>query len=117
VAALRSPLGVIASIFLVTLILLATFGPVIWGEAAKVADLTQLSVDPSAAHPLGTDAGGRDVLARLLSATRISVVTALLATVIGVTLGVILGLLPTVAPNWVARAVNGGLGVALAFPS
>ncbi|KJL30034.1 dipeptide/oligopeptide/nickel ABC transporter permease/ATP-binding protein [Microbacterium oxydans] len=117
VTALRSPLGIIASVLLVTLILLATFGPVIWGETAKVADLTQLSMAPSAAHPLGTDAGGRDVLARLLSATRISVVTALLATLIGVTLGVLLGLLPTVAPNWVARVVNSILGVALAFPS
>ena len=117
VTALRSPLGIVASLLLVTLILLATFGPVIWGETAKVADLTQLSMAPSAAHPLGTDAGGRDVLARLLSATRISVVTAVLATAIGVTLGVLLGLLPTVAPNWVARVVNSILGVALAFPS
>ncbi|MFJ2551298.1 dipeptide/oligopeptide/nickel ABC transporter permease/ATP-binding protein [Microbacterium sp. NPDC087591] len=117
VAALRSPLGFVASLLLVTLILLAAFGPVIWGETAKVADLTQLSMAPSAAHPLGTDAGGRDVLARLLSATRISVVTAVLATAIGVTLGVLLGLLPTVAPNWVARVVNSILGVALAFPS
>ena len=117
VTALRSPLGIVASVLLVTLILLATFGPVIWGETAKVADLTQLSMAPSAAHPLGTDAGGRDVLARLLSATRISVVTAVLATAIGVTLGVLLGLLPTVAPNWVARVVNSILGVALAFPS
>ncbi|MGS0562671.1 dipeptide/oligopeptide/nickel ABC transporter permease/ATP-binding protein [Microbacterium aurugineum] len=117
VGALRSPLGIVASLLLVTLILLATFGPVIWGETAKIADLTQLSMAPSAAHPLGTDAGGRDVLARLLSATRISVVTAVLATLIGVTLGVVLGLLPTVAPNWVARVVNSILGVALAFPS
>ncbi|KAA0960013.1 dipeptide/oligopeptide/nickel ABC transporter permease/ATP-binding protein [Microbacterium sp. ANT_H45B] len=117
VTVLRSPLGIAASLLLVTLILLAALGPVIWGETAKIADLTQLSMAPSEAHLLGTDAGGRDVLARLLSATRISVVTAVLATAIGVTLGVLLGLLPTVAPNWVARVVNSILGVALAFPS
>lgn len=46
VGALRSPLGIVASLLLVTLILLATFGPVIWGETAKIADLTQLSMAP-----------------------------------------------------------------------
>ncbi|MEU9794574.1 dipeptide/oligopeptide/nickel ABC transporter permease/ATP-binding protein [Streptomyces sparsogenes] len=95
----------------------AIFGPMIWGGTAAVADLTQLSAKPSAEHLLGTDAGGHDVLAQLLSATRLSVVTAILATLIGVSVGVALGLLPTVAPRWMARAVNGVLGVTLAFPA
>jgi peptide/nickel transport system permease protein len=114
---LRSPLGIVATLFLVTLVVLAVVGPLHWGETAKVADLTRLSEGPSADHLLGTDAGGRDVLARLFTATRLSVLTAVLATLIGVTLGVLLGLLPIVAPRWIARAVNAALGVALAFPS
>jgi peptide/nickel transport system permease protein len=114
---LRSPLGIVASLFLLTLVVLAVVGPLHWGETAKVAELTRLSEGPSADHLLGTDAGGRDVLARMLTATRLSVLTAVLATLIGVSLGVLLGLIPIVAPRWIARAVNAALGVALAFPS
>ncbi|WP_445519711.1 dipeptide/oligopeptide/nickel ABC transporter permease/ATP-binding protein [Streptomyces sp. NEAU-174] len=115
--ALRSPLGIVTSLALVALAFFAIFGPMIWGGTAAVADLTQLSAKPSAEHLLGTDAGGHDVLAQLLSATQLSVVTAILATLIGVSVGVALGLLPTVAPRWMARTVNGVLGVTLAFPA
>lgn len=48
---------------------------------------------PSPHHLLGTDELGRDQLARLLSATRISLWAALQATVVGVVLGVPVGLL------------------------
>jgi ABC-type dipeptide/oligopeptide/nickel transport system permease subunit len=48
---------------------------------------------PSLGHPFGTDELGRDQLARLLFATRISLWAALQATVVGVLLGVPLGLL------------------------
>jgi len=48
---------------------------------------------PSWAHLLGTDQLGRDELARILAATRISLWAALLATVTGVIIGVPLGLL------------------------
>jgi peptide/nickel transport system permease protein len=48
---------------------------------------------PSWGHLLGTDQLGRDELARVLAATRISLWAALLATVTGVIIGVPLGLL------------------------
>lgn len=51
----------------------------------------------SADHPLGTDQLGRDMLARLLYGTRVSLIVgalvALLATVIGLTLGLVAGFL------------------------
>ena len=117
VHALLSPLGIAAIVGVVILAFFTIFGPIIWGEQAVTADLTQLSAKPSAEHPLGTDAGGRDVLARVLTATRLSVLMALAATAIGVVFGVLLGFLPAVLPRRGARFVVGATGMALAFPA
>ncbi|MFF5113655.1 dipeptide/oligopeptide/nickel ABC transporter permease/ATP-binding protein [Streptosporangium sp. NPDC000509] len=114
---LRSPLGIGALAALMVVVFFAVFGPVLWGEAARQADLTQLSAKPSADHLLGTDAGGRDVLARVLTATRLSIVTAVLSAALGVSVGVVIGLLPTIAPRRLGRLVNSAIGVALAFPA
>ena len=112
---LRSPLGIGALAALMVVAFFAVFGPVLWGEVARQADLTQLSAKPSADHLLGTDAGGRDVLARVLTATRLSIVTAVLSAALGVFVGVVIGLLPTIAPRRLGRLVNSAIGVALAF--
>lgn len=117
VAVLRSPIGICAVAALIVVAFFAVFGPVLWGDVARQADLTQLSAKPSAHHLLGTDAGGRDVLARVLTATRLSIVTAVLAAALGVSVGVVIGLLPTIAPRRLGRLINSALGVALAFPA
>ncbi len=114
---LRSPVGIAATVTLLTLVFFAIFGPVLWGATAGQADLTKLSAKPSPEHLLGTDAGGRDVLARVLTATRLSLTSALMATAIAVSVGVLAGLLPIVAPRRIANAINGVIGVALAFPA
>ncbi|EXU66143.1 peptide ABC transporter ATPase [Streptomyces sp. PRh5] len=110
-------MGICAVAALIVVAFFAVFGPVLWGDVARQADLTQLSAKPSAHHLLGTDAGGRDVLARVLTATRLSIVTAVLAAALGVSVGVVIGLLPTIAPRRLGRLINSALGVALAFPA
>ncbi|MFE0804678.1 dipeptide/oligopeptide/nickel ABC transporter permease/ATP-binding protein [Streptomyces sp. NPDC058812] len=69
---------------------LAVIAPWVWGEEAR-----QLSgaarQGPSGAHWLGTDALGRDVLARTLVATRLTLLMTLIATAVAAVLGVLLG--------------------------
>ena len=60
------------------------------------------------AHPLGTDALGRDVLSRLFFAIRVSLGIALLGTLIGAVLGTFLGFVAAHAHGWL-----GGLIMAL----
>jgi oligopeptide/dipeptide ABC transporter ATP-binding protein len=70
----------------------------IWTADPYLQDLQHVSSAPSwlggaPGHPLGTDDLGRDILARLLVATRTSIVICAAATVIGAVLGVALGLI------------------------
>ena len=71
---------------------------------------------PSSAHPLGTDALGRDFLARLLYGTRVSLLlapaAALLATLVAAVLGSAAGLLG----GWFERIVLAATDLSLALP-
>jgi len=111
-----SPTGVAAFVASVLLLALAVFAPIIWGEAAATKDLDALSEGPSSAHPFGTDALGRDILLRVLVATRLSLELALGSTLVGVVIGVLLGSLPSVLGRRSGRFVVAGVNIAVAFP-
>ena len=55
-------------------------------------DISQRLLGPSAAHPLGTDHFGRDMLSMVMVGARTSIAVALVAVGIGMALGVPLGL-------------------------
>lgn len=91
---LRHRLALAGVVTLIVIIFLSLSGS---EEAAYEVNLTMGSTNqpPSEAHPLGTDALGRDVLARTLVGGRVSLfvafVSVMIATVIGTTVGVISG--------------------------
>lgn len=72
---------------------LCVLGPPILGLDPLAPDAARRLVGPSLAHPLGTDALGRDVLARLLVGGRISLAVAFAASLVSVLVGGALGLL------------------------
>lgn len=86
--------------------------------AASQRDLSRRLLPPGTdGHLLGTDGLGRDSLLRLLAGTRYTFGIAALATVIAASIGIGLGLLAVVGPNW-ARALVGRLvDLTIAFPS
>ena len=112
---LRTPLGITAVSLMALVVLTAIFAPLIWGTQADVVDTDNLLAPPSAEHPIGTDHLGRDLLIRVLVATRLSLVLALLATIVSVTVGMILGMTPYLLGR-PGRAVTWLVGVAVAFP-
>ena len=72
---------------------------------------------PSAAHWLGTDSLGRDVLALLVVGSRVSIAVGLIAVGIGIGFGVALGLLAAVRRGWVEEAVMRAADFGFAFPA
>lgn len=71
---------------------------------------------PSAAHWLGTDENGRDVLSRLIHGVRPSLLMGLAATALGLGWGALLGLVSGLGPRWLDAAIMRGVDVLLAFP-
>ena len=85
-----------ASLILLACLLLACFGAPLIGVAlgidATSIDLFNISAPPSAAHPLGTDEIGRDLLMRLLDGGRVSLTVGIAAAVSATVIGTLIGL-------------------------
>lgn len=71
----------------------------------------------SRAHPLGSDYLGRDVLSRVLSATRYTVFLALFATVLASSLGTGFALFAAVSPRWIDESLSRLMDTLISIPS
>ncbi len=113
---LRTPLGASAAVLLLAVLLLAVIAPLVWTDQANAVDTTQIMRGSSAEHWMGTDNLGRDVFLRVLVATGLSVRLAVLATAIGVLIGLTLGAVPVVLGRRAGRFVAAAVNIAVAFP-
>ncbi|WP_299560673.1 ABC transporter permease [uncultured Sulfitobacter sp.] len=85
-------------------------------------DATALNIrgkfaDPSAVHWLGTDQLGRDIVSQLMAAARNSMTVALVAVLLGGSVGVAFGLLASALGGWVEDAVMRLADLGFAFPA
>ena len=71
---------------------------------------------PSSAHPLGTDALGRDSLSRLLYGTRVSLLLAPAAAVLSTLIAAFLGSAAGLLGGWFERIVLAATDLSLALP-
>ncbi len=89
-----SKMGMIGAVILVFFLLLAVFGPIIYPYDPQVfGSGGEVMNPPSSEHPLGTDDMGRDVLGSLISGARVSLLIGVLATLISMVVGTVLGIL------------------------
>jgi peptide/nickel transport system permease protein len=72
---------------------------------------------PGAAHWFGTDKEGRDVFARMLYGTRVSLTIGVVAVSIYVLIGVVLGAFAGYFGGWVDMVVSRAIEVMICFPS
>jgi peptide/nickel transport system permease protein len=114
--AFRTPLGLTAALLMGLVLTLAVVAPIIWGDAASTIDTGRMLAGPSPEAWAGTDNLGRDILARVLVATRLSVILALSATTVAVSVGLALGVAPTLVGPRVGRLFTGGVNILVAFP-
>ncbi|MBA2624165.1 MAG: ABC transporter permease [Acidimicrobiia bacterium] len=86
----RNKLALIGLVFVVLLVLMALFAPLVapFGISERTNDFR---ASPSLDHWFGTDRIGRDVFSRVVHGARVSLKVGILATVISLAIGVLLG--------------------------
>jgi peptide/nickel transport system permease protein len=87
----RRPLGAIGAAIIVVMFLVAVASDVLAPYDPQGVDFGAMLAKPSAAHWLGTDAFGRDVLSRLIYGSRTALIVGFVSSFFGATLGAILG--------------------------
>lgn len=86
---------------LAALVLAVLVGPLVYKVGINEIDFKARLAAPSAAHPLGTDDLGRDILARMLYGGRISLAVGLAAMLMAITVGVVIGAIAGMSRGWV----------------
>lgn len=87
----RHRMAMAGSALLLLLILAAVLAPLISRQDPYTTHLGQITAPPSAAHWLGTDELGRDVLTRLIYGGRVSLLVGVCSMLLAATLGVAYG--------------------------
>jgi len=112
----RDPRGALSLGFLVVLTLLTVLAPVIAPYPPTTQNIAEMLAEPSAAHWLGTDDLGRDVLSRLLYATGASLFASVLAVTVASAIGIPIGFLAGFVGGWFDEAVSRVIDTLLSFP-
>lgn len=110
----RAAVAGLAILIPVALLVLAY--PLILSHRPNDIDLLALNTGPSAAHWLGTDGVGRDILARVLQGGRISLLVALVSVAISMTIGFLIGALAALAGRFVDAAIMRFVDLAMTLP-
>ncbi len=114
--ALRSATGVAGSLLLAIVLTAAVIGPFIAPYDPQMFHPTTRLQGPSAAHWLGTDQFGRDLLSRLLNGAPSTISFGLGATLLGVGAGSIIGVIAGTAGGWIDSVIMRVLDGLLAVP-
>ncbi len=112
----RHPRLAIGGVLVATLVLIAVFGPLLTRYDPIVGDVSDGLQAPGAAHWLGTDDQGRDMMARVLYGARLSLSVAMIAVSIGLVVGVSTGLVAGYAGGVVDLMLMRVIDALLAFP-
>ena len=113
----RNKLAVAGSVVVVSLFIVSMLAPWISPYDPGEINLQMVLASPSAAHPLGTDQLGRDVLSRMIWGSRISLKVGFVAVGIAVVIGAILGAMAGYYGRWIDAVVMRFVDVMLCFPS
>ena len=105
-----------ATIVLGLLLLCALVGPWITPYDPLTTDAAAKLVPPSASHLFGTDALGRDILSRVIVATRLDLGMAVSAVVLSFLLGLGLGACAGYFGGWTDRIIGRVMDTIMAFP-
>ncbi|MCE0461339.1 ABC transporter permease [Pseudomonas uvaldensis] len=114
---LRNPMTFVGLIVVSTLILVAAIAPWIAGHDPLLQNLAGALQAPGSVHWFGTDEYGRDVFARLVYGSRITLYIVLLVTVIVGPIGLLVGTVSGYFGGWVDNLFMRITDIFISFPS
>ncbi len=112
----KNRLAVIGAGILSVLVFIAVFAPYLAPRDPVELNLAERLSSPSWDHLMGTDAVGRDTLSRIIYGTRVSLMIAVVVTMIEVLLGMIVGMTAGYLGKAVDEILMRIVDVLLAFP-
>lgn len=108
--------AVVGGLGVALVLTLALAGRLVAPFDPDAVDASAVLQAPSAAHWLGTDAHGRDLLSRVLVGTRVTVGVALSSVAVGAALGTGVGALAGWVGGWLDRGLSAAGDLMLALP-
>jgi ABC-type dipeptide/oligopeptide/nickel transport system permease subunit len=121
----KDRVAVVSLGFIVVLIAIAAAAPVVVAlvgvpgpdvQNLTLTDAFGSPLGPGSGHPFGVDQLGRDVAARVIYGTRVSLEVGIVGTLIATTIGTALGLIAGFYRGWIDAALSRFTDVVLSFP-
>ncbi len=99
------------------LLVVALAAPLLCPHDPNDIDVDAILLPPSLSHPFGTDELGRDVFSRMVMGSRVSLEVGLVSAGVATVIGVILGALAGFYGGWVESAIMRFTDMMLCFPT
>lgn len=113
----RTPGLLIGAAIILTIVVAAICAPLITHADPLAQNLAMQTAPPSPAHPLGTDKLGRDIFARIVYGSRISLRIGFLSVGLAIAGGTFVGAIAGYAGGIADGVLMGAMDLMLAFPS
>jgi peptide/nickel transport system permease protein len=110
------PATFIAALMILIFVVVAILAPILAPYDPLAQSIIAINQDPSAAHWLGTDQFGRDVLSRILYGSRNSLIFGITAPILAAIFGTALGVVAGYFGGLVDRIISRIIDLLLAFP-
>lgn len=113
---LRHRIAIVGLIILAAIMAMAVLAGPLAPQSPTAIDAAAFQAPPSAVHLLGTDSVGRDVLSRLIYASRVSLTVGLLAVTMYVLIGTVVGSVAAYRGGTIDLILSRLMDVVLSFP-
>jgi ABC-type dipeptide/oligopeptide/nickel transport system permease subunit len=113
----RKPVGAVAGVLCVLLILVAVFADQLKTQQAEALTSPPVKLaEPSSKHLFGTDNLFRDMYSRIVVGSRVSLGIGFSSVALGTLIGTILGIISGYAGGWTDLGINRVMDTVMAFP-
>lgn len=113
----RSRTAVAGLVIVVAMFLIAALAPLLAPYDPAHIEVARILTSPNAAHPLGTDQLGRDVLSRMIYGARVSLLVGFVAVGIATAIGIVIGATAGYYGGWIDAVLMRLVDIVLTIPT